>query len=75
MNEMPRASLKSAFIAALRITAVGVVLALMISLLSGCSAKAGDNYAFYIKSESGSLVDGEILFTDLKKDSKARQIT
>lgn len=45
--------------------AVIAVLILVISLLSGGS---GNNYAFYLK-------DREIFFTNLKKDSQARQLT
>ena len=48
--------------------AVIAVLILVISLFSGSGGKAENNYALYLK-------DGEIFFTDLKKDSEAWQLT
>lgn len=48
--------------------AVVAVLILVISLFSGGGGKGENNYALYLK-------DGEIFFTDLKKDSEAWQLT
>lgn len=48
--------------------AVVAVLILVISIFSGGSGKADNNYALYLK-------DSEIFFTDLKKDSEAWQLT